>query len=467
MQTSPQDPRWTSRMAALLQQVQDYPGAIRLYSESLKTQHDAAVVANLAECHRLDGNPAAAMLVWNEALHRYPADPALRLAYGRMLYSQGSFREALSQYERGSQLDPLSDLFHNRRALCHFQLGELDSAVNAARQALAIRERAVYYYNLAIATEELGEYGQAEEFYRSGLARFPGDQMLERGYGEFLDARGRRGEAISLLSSAVAGNGGALDFANLAGIAEEQGDLDAAADAWRAALSTDPSSVWLLTAASSFWARIGNIEALVEHVRVARNRMEPFEFAELLRETGQAFLGNRTYHKGVEAFGSILADHPGVPMVYNQLGLLQHMAGDTAAGLATVRRGLQDVNQTTLGRYLEVFLTARLSGTAAALDLGSGMVADPEADYAAFELYAGLLLDAGRFEDAERVASACKDFLAGGSSCSFRLAHCSARDDCRTQPHCFPAASMRGLSLVARRGCWGTFSWTWEAILEP
>jgi tetratricopeptide (TPR) repeat protein len=398
-----EDPRWTARMGALTQQAQDYPGAIKLYAESLALQYNPVVIAQVAECFRLNGDNQAQLNTWNKALALHGDDPQLHMQYGLALYRLGSYQEALAQYQRGAQLAPAGDLFHNRAALCLYRLGQTADALAEVQQALKLKPRAVYYYNLAVGADTLGQTDAAEQWYDSGLKAFPSDQQLQRGYSAFLAAHGRGGEAVQQLADSDLSS--VSHYANLAGLAEEQGNIAAATSAWQNALQQEPASPWLLAAAASFYARTGQADALRSLVREARSRLDDGQFADLLTAVRDAWIDKKNYSGGVACFQTLLQDHPDTPAVYNNLGLLLHLSGDSAGGLAMVRRGLHDVNSTALGRYLEVFLAAHVQGPDAALALCPALVAAPDADYAAFELYCGLLTDAKRWDDVAGVAA--------------------------------------------------------------
>jgi tetratricopeptide (TPR) repeat protein len=398
-----EDPRWTARMAALTQQAGDFAGAIKLYAESLQTRYDAAVIGQLAECYRLNGDPQAALNLWNRALSQHGEDPRLRMEYGRALYKIASYREALTQYQQGEQLDPGNDLFHNRAALCLYQLGQTADALAEVQRALQLKPQAIYYFNLAVGSDKLGQLDAAEQWYTAGLKAYPQNTQLQQGYSGFLAAHGRGGEAVQQLADSDLSS--TSHYANLAALAEEQGNPAAAASAWQSALKEEPDAPWLLTAVAAFYARTNQPEALVGHVRAARSRLDDAAFADLLTAVRGGYIEKKNYSGGVASFQTLLQSYPDVPAVYNNLGLLLHFNGDSASGLALVKRGLVEVNSTGLGRYLEMFLTGKVQGAARALELGPALIAAPDADFAAFELYAGLLAESKRWGEVADVAA--------------------------------------------------------------
>jgi GT2 family glycosyltransferase/2-polyprenyl-3-methyl-5-hydroxy-6-metoxy-1,4-benzoquinol methylase/tetratricopeptide (TPR) repeat protein len=132
--------------------------------------HLRKAYALLASCHERDCDWEAAWEACVEGLAQYPLDAELRFRKGLLLHARGRLREAAAAYE---------DLLARREEGRHFA-----SAADGVDGHLA-------RHNLALAYEELGEYGRAEEQWRRLMRERPDYEPGRRG----LDLLRRRAQS--------------------------------------------------------------------------------------------------------------------------------------------------------------------------------------------------------------------------------------------------------------------------------
>lgn len=374
VQVDPTNPSFPNRQANCLYSLAQYDESIALYQRSLDLAFDAVVVSNLAGAYIDAGQQEEADKVWRTYQELHPQNPQLLMQYGLSLYNAGDNEAALEQYLRGQKLDPRNDLFYNRAGLCLFNLGRYAEAVKQVEQALALKPDPLYYANLGLGYDELGDAARAEQYYKEGLAKYPQDAGLLKGYGEFLDSQGRGAEALGQLQSAARLSSDPALYAQAAQLAAAQGNSPLAVELYSAALKLNPADATHFVEYALFLAGDKREAELSALLKQAASSLDAENLGWLEDELGAYFIDQQEFETGARYMEQLIALAPQVPVGYNGLAMFHYLQGDAQAALAAVKRGLNDAGESYFGRYLEAFFTFDASGAAAALPLAQALL---------------------------------------------------------------------------------------------
>jgi len=315
------------------------------------------------------------------------------MQYGLALYNSGDYEGALKQYTRGQQLAPSNDLFFNRAGLCLFKLKRTAEAVAQVEQALALQSDPLYYYNLGIGYEELGDAAKAEQYYKDGLTKYPQDSDLLANYGALLENQGRGAEALEKLQQAAKQSGSAALYGQAAVQAAKQGNVPLAVELYSNALQLNPGDgqsnveYALLLAGNNRDAELDSLLA------GAAKQLSAEDLGWLVDELGTYWIDQQQYDKGKAYMEKLIGLAPRQPVSYNGLAMFEHLLGNPQQALAAVKRGLNDAGESYFGRYLEVYFTYTANGADAALPLAEGLLALPDAGADAYSLYLQMLAE--------------------------------------------------------------------------
>jgi len=188
------DPAWLDRASKLLEltlsaEARNYE-ALRIRSEIELERHNFRQVVAYSK----------------ELIAIGPGDPWNFGTLGDALMELGEYDEAAEAYQKMVTLRP--DLAsYNRAAYYRFVAGDLPGAIELMKKAVAAGS--VQRENMAWCLAELGQLqlkakllDPAEESYRAALTAFPNYHPALAGLGKTLAAKGKRAEAIVMLTKA-------------------------------------------------------------------------------------------------------------------------------------------------------------------------------------------------------------------------------------------------------------------------
>ncbi|MGQ9745986.1 MAG: YcaO-like family protein [Dissulfurimicrobium sp.] len=131
-------------MGYLLEQKNDYSGALRLYNEALRREPDPEELASIY-CHK-----------------------------GLCLKEIGEFKLALAELERSKELNPNLKETHNLLGYCLYRMGDYRKAIAAFENALALDPgSAIEYANIGRNLQLLGDEKTAVSWYEMALELDP------------------------------------------------------------------------------------------------------------------------------------------------------------------------------------------------------------------------------------------------------------------------------------------------------
>jgi Flp pilus assembly protein TadD len=107
------------------------------------------------------GDAHAAATVLEPIVEQEPDKGSLREALARAYYSSGRFRDALEQFRRALEIDPVNHYAHFGAGLCLGKLGLLKEAIGQLKLATVMRP-GIDDYSIALAAHEKLAGGHAE-----------------------------------------------------------------------------------------------------------------------------------------------------------------------------------------------------------------------------------------------------------------------------------------------------------------
>ncbi len=222
----------------------DYQNAVNYFKEALSRDYsDPDLYVHLGEAYFEMGRAEEALDWFNRVnVTEGALAEDLLLWKGSCYLELGKYRRAISSFNRAIELNPGLAEAHFKRGLVLFEMGQQDRALQAFDAALGMlegdaeqvsevllwkgrtltrmgrraeglellqeaHERAPDlpgpYNEIADAHRFAGDYAGAEEWYKRGLERLPGDPSLHNDYGNLLRDLGRLDESRKHLTVAI------------------------------------------------------------------------------------------------------------------------------------------------------------------------------------------------------------------------------------------------------------------------
>lgn len=257
-----------------------------LYSKMGKKAEAFKLFSEVARLHAAAGNHRAALALYKQLVPLKPSDPELQQALGEAYYNSGFRAESIPAFEAafegylGAEPNRAVEVGQQLLKLKHDDVAlrlKLAEVVKASKP-----ESAYAWYREAIDEyRRRGQMGEVARVARTALALRPGDADLLVDAAEASLAADARPEALELLRSAMANDGGNLRVLELFAKAQEQGgDPGAAREALlrlataHQAAGQPKAELAALERALGFGDADGEIESRRRRVRAAIDEAE-------------------------------------------------------------------------------------------------------------------------------------------------------------------------------------------------
>jgi predicted O-linked N-acetylglucosamine transferase (SPINDLY family) len=285
----------------LQQAEQIYEKILSINPKHAETLHAQAIM----NCQR--GQHAAAVPLFQKAIHENPAKAAYHYNLGNALKDLGRFDEATPAYKQALLLQPDHlEALNNLGTIFHRQ-SQFDNALSTYQKALQLKpDHAATLYNFAITLQSQGRLQEALLFYQKALVIKEDFLEVYTQLGNIFCDQGKPDAAIGCFQHALQLNPTAPEgHFNLARALKEQGALDEAIACYQRAIQLQPTS-------SSAYNNLGNL----------LQEQERFTEAEAcLRQA--------------------LELTPDRPETHNNLGAIQLAQGRLAESEASCRRAME------------------------------------------------------------------------------------------------------------------------------
>jgi len=162
-----------------------------------------------------------------------------RFAAGQLAESRGDLRRAGAQYAQALKVDPNHLKAMNRLAIVYAMTRQFDQSIEIARRYVNVTHQSSdAWNNLAQCYEFANRTNEAEDAYKSGIAKDPGNVPCRVNYGLMLARKDRIDEARTQM--AVVLKPAEVHY-NIASVLEMQGNKAAAKKEFQKALEVDPT----------------------------------------------------------------------------------------------------------------------------------------------------------------------------------------------------------------------------------
>ena len=236
------------------------------------------------------------------------------------LFSNGSFQEALDEIATLTKIFSEDPVLLNISGACFAGLGELGSAMNCYKNAIAIKpDYAKAHYNLAGTLHELGQLEESVKSYESSL-------MIEPDYAEAHNNLGNVFRELGELNMAIISYEKALvikpDYVeahfSLAIVLESFDKFDLMLEHLQEAVAIKPNFSEAYLSLGDCFKKLGQLDDAVKSYNQAVNIQPNFleahnNLGNVLKELGQI-------DDAVNAYESALAINSDYPSIYNNLG---------------------------------------------------------------------------------------------------------------------------------------------------
>jgi len=176
----------------------------------------------------------------NNALQSPPQDEVDQLVN---LYNQGQFLAVVEQAEFLTEKYPEAILAWNILGASRFQIGMLDSAVDAYKKSISLMPfNAETYSNMGVALKNQGKLDEAMEAYKKAISINPNYAEAYNNMGISLKDQGNLEEAIKAYKKSISLKSDYVDAYSNMGIAyKDYGQLDQAIKSYRKSLKINPN----------------------------------------------------------------------------------------------------------------------------------------------------------------------------------------------------------------------------------
>ncbi len=167
----PEEPAALERLGVLELESGAHEEAIRHLEAARARSATPAVLFALATAYLRNRQLADSARIAAALVEKEPADPQVRLFYGRLLRDQKKYAEAAPQFEQAARLAPASGEAWNELAAVLMLLKQYEPALAALDRARQINgESAAYHYFRATMLDAMNRPKEALESYRQFLA---------------------------------------------------------------------------------------------------------------------------------------------------------------------------------------------------------------------------------------------------------------------------------------------------------
>ena len=237
------------------------------------------------------------------------------------LYSQGQFKQVLTEASQLLLKFPNSATIYNLTGAVNEQLGKLKEAIEAYNKALAIKpDYAVAYYNMGNALKDLGKLEEAIEAYSKALSINPNYAEAYLNVGNALQDLGKLEEAIEAYAKSHSIKPDYAEaYLNMGNALQEQGKLEEAIEAYSKALSIKPDY-------AEVYLNLGNAlkdqekpeEALEAYSKALS--LKP-NYAEAYNNRGNALQDLGKLEEAIEAYNKAISIKPDYADAFYNLGI--------------------------------------------------------------------------------------------------------------------------------------------------
>ena len=363
LHVDPKDQLAKRRLGLVLDKLGDTAGAIAVLQDAAGSSGPQQAMArlDLAELYNRQHRYSDTVALLSGSVDRRSTDRAALLDLGVADVNSGISTTGLDLLRRAHELDPSDQQATITLAIAQRTSGNASDAIATLKPLTqGTSASAVALYQLGLTDLAMSNYEDAKTAFEQAKARNPDSTMIEQGIGETLLLGGQPDQAIALFKSLADSDKGRMaDYVALATANQMAGNLDAAEQAYEAAVARFPND------ADAYW-RLGAMRAL-----------------------------QRRYPEALESLEKAEQLAPKDPRILRDISLVQLRQGDMKASIATAQRLVSLDPKSADARFFLAGLYQDSGDQGKAADLYKAILADHPDDVYALNNMAALLTDQG------------------------------------------------------------------------
>ncbi len=185
-----------------LYKLQNYDEAYQVFKKSLNLELDNPNVYELLAKISIKLRKYDEAKSYAEKLITYRPSPDNYLLLAEALYLSGNYDEAINILNT-KITDPKISKKYNQLGLCNYQLNNYNAAVNNFKAALAIEEKPIYLYNLAVCFNTLGNKTNMDIYVNKAVKIVPKDVQDYIDIAKIYQDLGQTQNVLNTLNSAI------------------------------------------------------------------------------------------------------------------------------------------------------------------------------------------------------------------------------------------------------------------------
>jgi tetratricopeptide (TPR) repeat protein len=340
--------------------------AEKIYKEILsknpnhaETLHAQAIMA----CQR--GQHAAAVPLFQKAIHEDSTKAAYHYNLGNALKDIGQFDEAVPCYEQALLLKPdYLEALNNLGTILHKQ-GKFDQAISSYQAALRIKpDHAETLYNLAITLQSANRLQDAVLCYQKALTAKEDFPEVYNRLGIIFHEQGKLDAAIGCFRQALCIDPTIVDFhVGLATALKDQGQLDEAITCYQKAIELAPGFAMAHNNMGNILQEKGHLPEAISSYALALQHFPDYAIAH--GNLGDVLTQIGNLNGAIASCRKALEIDPNIPEVYMLLAALLSLTRDWEQFDKLVNAILTNQNLTEENRnwlYIQKALQAWLTG---------------------------------------------------------------------------------------------------------
>lgn len=234
----------TAAAASRLLDAGDFSGAIELLQPAV-TEHprDALMLSQLGEAYWRIGDYAAALNYFESSLRIDYSDYRTHMLLAQMLIEQGKSGRALTEFKLAAEFGSHKALPHYNYGLALFRLGRRDAALEEWQRAYRLEpDNPVYAAALGMAYAGIDD-GEALSFFEKAAALGNEDPQFHHNFGVLLERLGEYGRAEEQFRSALDGAPGNGEYLfSLAALHMKRAEWETAIPLWERMAAKEPAN---------------------------------------------------------------------------------------------------------------------------------------------------------------------------------------------------------------------------------
>ena len=256
------------------------------------------------------------------------------------LYAQGQLRQALSHANEMLERFPNSSILYNIIGVTYTGLMQLDTALDAYKQAVKVKpDYAEAYYNMGVTLKIIGNLQAAIESYEQAIKINPDYADAYNNMGLALQEKGDVDAALKSFKKALKFKPGYAEaYNNMGIILNSKGDLESAIQSYKKALNIKPIYPEAYNNMGIAFKSQGDLENAIKSFKQALKIKS--DYAEAYVNMGNALQGNGELEAAIESFNQAIKIKPDYVEAYNNMGNTLQDKGDLEGAINCYNKAL-------------------------------------------------------------------------------------------------------------------------------